>query len=123
MTKKVKSSDDLLRSVAFSRYIRISPFKVRRILNQIRGRSLNDSLYILKYMPYKSCNIILKVVNSAVANLNNKNKVSDSKIFIEEARADEGPTLKRFQPHAQGRGFPIRKRMCHIFISVSVNNS
>ena len=113
-------SFDLLESFAFSRYIRISPFKVRRILDQIRGRSLQDVLIILRFMPYRSCLVILKVVNSAVANLKVTYKISDSNIFIKEARADEGPTLKRFRPHAQGRGFPIKKRMSHIFIKVGL---
>lgn len=120
MVKKIKYSQSL-EVVAFSRYIRISPFKVRRVLDQIRGRSLKDSLFILKYMPYKSCSIILKVVESSVANAKNKYPSLDGDLYIKEARADEGPTLKRFQPHAQGRGFPIKKRMCHIIIKLGIS--
>lgn len=97
----------------------MSPFKVRRILDQVRGRSYEESLMILKFMPYKACSPILKTLESAVANAKNKFNVSDSSLYVSEARADAGPTLKRFRPHAQGRGFPIKKRMCHIIITVS----
>lgn len=103
-----------LEASAFSRYIRMSPFKVRRILDQLRGRSYEESLMILKFMPYKACLPILKTLQSAGANAKNKFNVSDSSLYISEARADAGPTLKRFRPHAQGRGFPIKKQMCHI---------
>lgn len=106
--------------VAFSRYVRMSPFKVRRILDQIRGRSYNEALMILKFMPYRSCSVILKTVLSAASNARNQFKLEDSLMFISEARADAGPSLKRFRPHAQGRGFPIKKQMSHI-ISVILN--
>lgn len=104
---------------AFSKYLRVSPFKVRRILDQIRGRSYNDSLIILKFMPYKCCYPILKVLLSAVSNAKEMYNFDESNIFITEAKADSGPILKRFRPHAQGRGFPIKKPMCHIVIKVS----
>lgn len=100
--------------VAFSRYIRMSPFKVRRILDQVRGRSYNEALLILKFMPYKSCSVILKTLLSAAANAKFKFSIQDSLLFISEARVDSGPQLKRFRPHAQGRGFPIKKRMSHL---------
>jgi large subunit ribosomal protein L22 len=119
MIKKIKSFESL-EAVAFSRYVRMSPFKVRRVLDQIRNCSLKDSLYILKYMPYKACPVILKVLESAVANSKFKFKSSDIMLFVKEAKADEGPTLKRFRPHAQGRGFPIKKRMCHITIKIGI---
>lgn len=103
-------------AVASSRFVRISPFKVRRVLDQVRGRSYFDSLMILRFMPYKSCPFILKVLNSAVSNLKVKlnSDCKDSSIIISEARVDSGPFFKRFCPHAQGRGFPIKKRVSHI---------
>lgn len=104
---------------ACSRYLRVSPFKVRRILDQIRGRSYFDSLLILKFMPYKACLPILKVLLSAVNNAKQLYNLDESKLIVTEARADAGPILKRFRPHAQGRGFPIKKPMCHIIIKVS----
>lgn len=105
-------------SYAFSRFVRISPSKVRRILDQIRGRSVNEALIILKFMPYKVCPIISKVISSAVANEKIKLTSKEGLLSITEARADEGPVLKRFCPHAQGRGFPIKKRMSHITSSI-----
>lgn len=103
-----------LEAVAYARYIRMSPFKVRRILDQIRGRSFDEVILILAFMPYKACPVILKVVLSAVANAKSQYNLDSSSFIISEARADAGPTLKRFRPHAQGRGFPIKKRMSHI---------
>nr|YP_009512101.1 ribosomal protein L22 [Euglena hiemalis]AXI98049.1 ribosomal protein L22 [Euglena hiemalis] len=99
---------------AFVKYIRISPFKVRRILDQIRGRSVKESLIILKFMPYRSSPIILNILNSAQANFLNLYNEDSKLLYVIEARADSGPMLKRFCPHAQGRGFPIKKRTSHI---------
>jgi large subunit ribosomal protein L22 len=108
-----------IEAVAYSRYLMISPFKVRRVIDQVRGRSCDEAFMILKFMPYKACPLILKVLASAVANAKLKANISDSSLFISEARVDAGPFLKRFRPHAQGRGFPIKKQMSHIIIKVS----
>lgn len=107
-------------AVASSRFLRISPFKVRRVLDQVRGRRYIDSLVILKFMPYKSCPFILKVLNSAVSNLKVKlnSDCNESLIVISEARVDSGPFFKRICPHAQGRGFPIKKRVSHIISTI-----
>lgn len=105
-------------AVAFTRYIRMSPFKLRRILDQIRGRSYRDALLILKFMPYNSCPVILKTLLSASANAKVKFNAEDSSLYISEARVDSGPQLKRFRPHAQGRGFPIKKRMSHLISAI-----
>lgn len=103
---------------ATARYIRIAPSKIRRILNELQGRSFNEAVLILKFMPYKSCPIISKLIFSAVANAKNRYNLSTSNFIITVATVDSGPVLKRFCPHAQGRGFPIRKRMSHIVIRV-----
>nr|AAA84226.1 rpl22 [Euglena gracilis]AKL82369.1 ribosomal protein L22 [Euglena gracilis var. bacillaris] len=107
-----------LESSASIKYVRISPFKVRRILNQIKGRSAKEALMILKFMPYKPSTLIFKLLKSAVSN-SIKNYDEDANVLrVLEARADAGPILKRLCPHAQGRGFPIKKRTCHITIIV-----
>lgn len=106
--------NESLQGKAVARYVRISPLKVRRVLNQINGRSYSDCLIILKFMPYKVCSLILKVLKSAFFNVNQDSKISESFFYVCEARVDEAPFLKRFCPHAQGRGFPIKKRMSHI---------
>lgn len=104
---------------AYARFVKISPFKVRRVIDQIRGRSFEEALMILGFMPYRACDPVLKVLRSAVSNAKNNLGLSKSSLFITEIRADEGPILKRFRPRAQGRGFRIRKPTCHISVVVS----
>lgn len=107
-----------LEVVAYSRYIRMSPFKIRRVLDQVRGRPYNEVILILKFMPYRSCSLILKTLNSAASNARGKFGLDASSLVLSEARVDSGPQLKRFRPHAQGRGFPIKKRMSHLISAV-----
>ncbi|MFZ9736551.1 MAG: 50S ribosomal protein L22 [Prochlorotrichaceae cyanobacterium] len=104
---------------AIARYIRMSPLKVRRVLDQIRGRSYRDALMILEFMPYRSCDPILKVLRSAVANAEHNLGLDREALVISKAFADQGPVLKRFRPRAQGRAYMIRKPTCHITIAVS----
>jgi large subunit ribosomal protein L22 len=104
---------------AIARYIRMSPLKVRRVLDQIRGRSYRDALMILEFMPYRSCDPILKVLRSAVANAEHNLGLNREDLMISKAFADQGPVLKRFRPRAQGRAYMIRKPTCHITIAVS----
>jgi large subunit ribosomal protein L22 len=104
---------------AVARYIRMSPHKVRRVLDQIRGRSYRESLIILEFMPYRACEPILKVLRSAVANAENNNGLDPLSLYISEAFADQGPVLKRYRPRAQGRAYQIRKPTCHITIAVA----
>ena len=104
---------------AIARYIRMSPLKVRRVLDQIRGRSYRDALMILEFMPYRSCDPILKVLRSAVANAEHNLGLDRETLMISKAFADQGPVLKRFRPRAQGRAYMIRKPTCHITIAVA----
>lgn len=104
---------------AVARYIRMSPHKVRRVLDQIRGRSYREALIILEFMPYRACDPVLKVLRSAVANAENNNGLDPASLVISEAFADAGPTLRRFRPRAQGRAYQIRKPTCHITIAVA----
>ncbi|QQE66284.1 50S ribosomal protein L22 [Leptolyngbya sp. BL0902] len=97
----------------------MSPRKVRRVLDQIRGKSYRDALIILEFMPYKACEPIIKVLRSAVANAEHNNGLDPASLVISEAFADAGPTLRRFRPRAQGRAYQIRKPTCHITIAVA----
>jgi large subunit ribosomal protein L22 len=104
---------------AIARYIRMSPHKVRRVLDQIRGLSYREALIILEFMPYRACDPILKVLRSAVANAEHNSNLDPSSLVITKAFADMGPSLKRFRPRAQGRAYQIRKPTCHITVAVS----
>lgn len=113
----VTTADNEVRAIA--RYIRMSPFKARRVLDQIRGRSYREALIILEFMPYKACEPILKVLRSAVANAEHNEGYSPADLIVSKAYADQGPVFKRFRPRAQGRAYQIRKPTCHITIAVS----
>jgi large subunit ribosomal protein L22 len=104
---------------AIARYIRMSPYKVRRVLDQIRGRQYREALIILEFMPYKSCEPILKVLRSAVANAEHNQGLDPATLVVSKAYADGGPVLKRYRPRAQGRAYQIRKPTCHITIAVA----
>jgi large subunit ribosomal protein L22 len=111
--------DNSVQVKAVARYIRMSPHKVRRVLDQIRGRSYRESLIMLEFMPYRACEPILKLLRSAVANAEHNNGMDPSELYISEAFSDQGPVLKRFRPRAQGRAYQIRKPTCHITIAVA----
>ncbi|MEL6495712.1 MAG: 50S ribosomal protein L22 [Cyanobacteria bacterium J06623_7] len=104
---------------AIARYIRMSPFKVRRVLDQIRGRQYREALIILEFMPYKACEPILKTLRSAVANAEHNNGLDPASLVVSKAFADGGPVLKRYRPRAQGRAYQIRKPTCHITVAVA----
>lgn len=104
---------------AIARYVRMSPSKVRRVLDQIRGRQYREALIILEFMPYKACEPILKVLRSAVANAEHNAGLDPTTLIVSKAFADGGPTLKRYRPRAQGRAYQIRKPTCHITVAVA----
>ena len=103
---------------AVARYIRMSPHKVRRVLDQIRGRSYRDALIILEFMPYRACEPILKLLRSAVANAEHNAGYDPASLIVSQAYADQGPSLRRFRARAQGRAYQIRKPTCHITVTV-----
>ena len=103
---------------AVAKYIRMSPHKVRRVLNQIRGRSYQDALMILEFLPYKAAGPIWQIVHSVAANAKNNYQLDKKKLIITEVYANEGPRLKRIRPRAQGRAYKILKPTCHITIVV-----
>jgi large subunit ribosomal protein L22 len=115
MSKNLKELDG---AFATARFVRMSPRKVRRVLDQIRGRSYRDALIMLEFMPYRSCDPIVKVLRSAVANAEHNKGFDKASLVVSLAYADQGPSLRRFRPRAQGRAFQIRKPTCHITIGV-----
>ena len=104
---------------AIARYIRMSPFKVRRVLDQIRGISYREALIILEFMPYRACVPIRKVLRSAAANAENNEAIDPETLVVSKAFADQGPCLPRYRPRAQGRAYKIRKPTCHITVAVA----
>lgn len=106
---------------ARAKYIRMSPHKIRRILDQIRGRSYQDALMILEFLPYNAGSPIWQVLHSAAANGKNNYGIDKKKLYISEIFADEGPKLKRIRPRAQGRAYKILKPTCHITVILKVN--
>ena len=95
-------------------YARIPVQKACFVLDAIRGKSVDEAIAILTYSPRYASEVILKLVNSAVANAENNNGMDRSKLYIAECYATQGPMLKRVQPRAQGRAYRILKRMSHI---------
>lgn len=107
---------------AIARYIRMSPHKVRRVLDQIRGRSYREALIVLEFMPYRACEPVRKLVRSAAANAEHNAGLDPAKLVISQAFADQGPSLKRFRARAQGRAYQIRKPTCHITVAVAAGD-
>nr|YP_009392098.1 ribosomal protein L22 [Periphykon beckeri]ARW60446.1 ribosomal protein L22 [Periphykon beckeri] len=109
-----------IQSQATTKYIRTSQYKSSRVLKQIQGKNYNEAKLMLEFMPYRSCKIILKTLDSAFHNIKQLNNINTKQIKIIKAYANKGPILKRFQPRAQGRAFPIRKPTCHIIIKLEL---
>lgn len=104
---------------AQARYVRQSPYKVRRVLDLVRGLPVPEAVHVLRLTPRGATEPVAKVLNSAIANAEHNHALDSEELVIAEAFADEGPTLKRFRPRARGRATQILKRTSHITIIVS----
>ncbi|GII24253.1 50S ribosomal protein L22 [Planosporangium mesophilum] len=103
---------------AVARYVRVSPMKARRVVDLVRGLPAKEALTVLQFAPQSASEPVYKVLASAIANAENNERLDPDSLLVSEAFVDEGPTLKRFRPRAQGRAYRIRKRTCHITIAV-----
>jgi large subunit ribosomal protein L22 len=92
--------------------------KARRVINLVRGLPAKEALTVLQFAPQSASEPVYKVLASAIANAENNERLDPDSLLVSEAYVDEGPTLKRFRPRAQGRAFRIFKRTCHITIAV-----
>ena len=101
---------------AIAKYVRIAPRKMKPVVDLVRGKDVEEAMAILKYAPKKGAKILEKVVKSAVANAENNLDLDRENLYIDQVYANEGPTLKRFRPRAQGRAFKIMKRTSHISV-------
>jgi large subunit ribosomal protein L22 len=107
-----------VRARAVARFVHMSPTKVRRVVALIKGRPLQEALDILRFSPQAAAEPLYKVVASAAANAENNLDLDRDTLVVVAAHADEGPTLKRIRPRAQGRAYRIRKRTSHITVEV-----
>lgn len=105
-------------SKAFARYVRIAPRKLRVVSDLVRGKKVQDALDILKFTPRYGAKIVYKVVSSALSNAAQKGGVDVDTLVIQTVLVDEGPTLKRSLPRAQGRVTRIRKKTSHLTIEL-----
>jgi large subunit ribosomal protein L22 len=103
---------------ATAKYVRISSTKVGVVLDLIRGKNASEASAILKFTPKFAAVEIAKVLKSAVANAENNENLDVSRLYVSEAYANQGPTLKRWRPRAQGRAYQILKRSSHITVVV-----
>ncbi len=101
---------------AVAKYVRISPRKARLVMDQVRGKRVEEALNMLTFAPQKAARIVKKVIQSAVANAEQNTNVDIDNLYIKKIYADEGPTLKRFRPRALGRATRIRKRTSHLTV-------
>lgn len=108
-----------MRVSATARYLRGSTRKARLVTQAITGRPVEEAAAALRFMPQHAARDVAAVLKSATANAENNHNLSAEDLVVVEARADEGPTIKRFRPRAQGRAFPIHKPMTHITIVVA----
>jgi large subunit ribosomal protein L22 len=104
------------RAQAHARFVRVSNTKARIVLDQIKGKSVGEAMGILMYSPRYASEIIAKVLKSAAANAENNLELDVNNLYVEEVVANQGPTLKRIRPRAQGRAYRINKRTSHISI-------
>jgi large subunit ribosomal protein L22 len=104
---------------AQARYVRVTPMKARRVIDLIRGMNAGDAQAVLKFAPQAASEPIGKVLDSAIANATNNHAMDARSLVISSAFVDEGPTMKRIRPRAQGRAYKIRKRSSHITVIVS----
>jgi large subunit ribosomal protein L22 len=105
-----------LRPHAIAKYVRVSDTKARIVLDQIKGKDIGTARALLEYSPRYAASVIKKVLNSAIANAENNLGLNAERLFVEEVRANQGPTFKRIQPISRGRAHRILKRTSHISI-------
>jgi large subunit ribosomal protein L22 len=103
---------------AVARYVRTSAMKARRMVDLIRGMPAKEALTVMQFAPQAASVPVYKVIASAIANAENNEQLDPDSLIISEAYVNEGPTMRRFRPRAQGRAYRIRKRTCHITVVV-----
>jgi large subunit ribosomal protein L22 len=103
---------------AVARFARVTPMKARRVVDMVRGAPVDEALATLRFAPQAASQTVYKVLESAVSNATTAEGLERGTLVVTQAKVDEGPTLKRFRPRAQGRASRILKRSCHITLVV-----
>jgi large subunit ribosomal protein L22 len=109
---------DAQEAIATAKFIRMSPTKVRQVVDLIRGRHVEDARRVLRFTPRAASPTVAKVLESAVANAEHNRGLTADELVVVRSWVDEGPTLRRYRPRALGRATRINKRMCHISVVV-----
>ncbi|MBN2032475.1 MAG: 50S ribosomal protein L22 [Deltaproteobacteria bacterium] len=104
---------------AVARYAKISPQKAGLIMDEVRGKKVDEAVRLLSFSPKKGARLLKKLINSAVANAQANKEVDVDNLFIKRVYADQGPMMKRFRPRAMGRASRIRKRTSHLTVILS----
>jgi len=104
---------------AILRYCRVAPRKARVVANMIRGRNVEEAMSLLEFTPKRSAQIVRKVLHSAIANAEDVGDVDVDQLYVKTITVDQGPTLRRFRPRAQGRAFRVNKKTSHIALIVA----
>jgi len=108
---------------AIGKYMRISPQKVSKLIQAVKGKPVETGLNLLKFMPQKGASLLVKVIRSAVANADHNLDINIDTLVIRNIIADKGPTLKRFRARARGRGSRILKRTAHITVILAADSA
>ena len=109
---------DEVGSFASARFVRITPMKARRVVDMVRGLQVDEALALLRFAPQAASETVFKVLESAVANAETTEDLDRATLVVSKAMVDEGPTMKRWRPRAQGRATRINKRTSHITLVV-----
>ena len=104
---------------AKSKWVKSSDRKLSRVIELIRGKSAREALTLLGFLPQKGARIVEKVLKSAMANARNNFKLDENSLMVQEAYANKGVIMRRFQPRARGRAFPIKKKTSHVTVCLS----
>lgn len=113
------TADQPRQTKALARYVRVSPYKVREVLDLIRGQEAERAIEILRFCERDAAEVVGKVLGSAIANAEHNDSMLSDELYVSACFADEGPTMKRWRPRARGRATRIRKRSCHVTVIVS----
>ena len=117
MTSQLGTEAPVARATA--RFVRVTPMKARRVVDLVRYLPTDEALALLRFAPQSASEPVAKVVASAVANAEHNLRLDPAALVVSAAYVDEGPTLKRIRPRAQGRAYRINKRTCHITVEVA----